>query len=317
MIAREPSRGGNGSEQFVDLFLSHLTDERGCSPHTIKAYGEDLSAFVTFLECRGDLSRFPKEIDRLVLRSFMADQTTKGTAKRTLGRRLSGLRTFYKFLMRRKLIENSPLDGIHNPKTPKSLPKCLTEDDVRKLVESVKGAGWMDVRDHALLELLYGAGVRVSELVGSNLEDFDRERGLLLVRGKGRKERMLPVGASATDAIKVWLLRRAEAAHGVSTLPAAATLPTSPLFVNRFGTRLDVRSVRRILVKRLHQAGLPPGATPHTLRHSYATHLLDRGADLRSVQELLGHSSLSTTQIYTHLTPARLKDVYEAAHPKA
>src|SRR5262245_33731761 len=130
MIAREPSRGGNGSEQFVDLFLSHLTDERGCSPHTIKAYGEDLSAFVTFLECRGDLSRFPKEIDRLVLRSFMADQTTKGTAKRTLGRRLSGLRTFYKFLMRRKLIDNSPLDGIHNPKTPKTLPKCLSEDEV-------------------------------------------------------------------------------------------------------------------------------------------------------------------------------------------
>jgi len=317
MIAREPSRGGNGSEQYVDLFLDHLSNERGCSPHTIKAYGEDLSAFVTFLECRGDLARFPKEIDRLVFRAFLADQTEKGTGKRTLGRRLSGLRSFYKFLMKRKIIVESPLDGIHNPKTPKSLPKCLSEDDVRKLVETVKGIGWMDVRDRALLELLYGAGVRVSELVGANLEDFDRDRGLLKVRGKGRKERMLPVGACATDSIKMWLVRRPEAAHGNTALPAANNLPTAPMFVNRFGTRLDVRSVRRILAKRLHQAGLPPGATPHTLRHSYATHLLERGADLRSVQELLGHSSLSTTQIYTHLTPSRLKDVYEAAHPKA
>jgi len=317
MIAREPSRGGSGSEQYLDLFLDHLSNERNCSPHTIKAYNEDLSAFVTFLECRGDLLRFPKEVDRLVFRAFLADQTEKGTGKRTLGRRLSGLRTFYKFLIKRKVLIESPMDGIHNPKTPKSLPKCLTEEDVRKLVETVRGSGWMDMRDRALLELLYGAGVRVSELVGANLEDFDKERGLLKVRGKGRKERMLPVGACATNAVRMWLQRRSEAAHGNVTLPAAVNIPTSPMFVNRFGTRLDVRSVRRILVKRLHQAGLPPGATPHTLRHSYATHLLERGADLRSVQELLGHSSLSTTQIYTHLTPSRLKDVYAAAHPKA
>ena len=317
MIAREPSRGGNGSEQFVDHFLSHLTDERGCSPHTVKAYTEDLSAFVTFLETRGDLDAFPHRIDRLILRAFMADQTTKGTSKRTLSRRLSGLRSFYKFLINRKLTATSPLDGIHNPKTPKTLPKFLTESEVRTLVESVKEAGWMDVRDRALLELLYGAGVRVSELVGSNLEDFDRERGLLLVRGKGKKERMLPVGTCAAHALGNWLIRRPEAASGRTDLPAAEQTPTAPVFVNRFGTRLDVRSVRRILEKRLASAGLPPGATPHTLRHSYATHLLERGADLRSVQELLGHASLSTTQIYTHITPSRLKDVYQTAHPKA
>jgi integrase/recombinase XerC len=317
MIAREPFRGGNGSEQYTALFLTHIADERGCSPHTVKAYNEDLSSFVTFIETRGDLLRFPKQIDRTHIRAFLADQAEKGTGKRTLGRRLSGLRSFYKFLIKRKIVESSPLDGIHNPKAARSLPKFLSETQVRTLVESAKGAHWMDVRDRALLELLYGAGVRVSELVGANVEDFDRERGLLLVRGKGKKERMLPVGTCAAEALNNWLVRRPEAAHGRADLPASQMIPTAPVFVNRFGTRLDVRSVRRILVKRLASAGLPPGATPHTLRHSYATHLLERGADLRSVQELLGHSSLSTTQIYTHVTPSRLKAVYDAAHPKA
>ena len=315
MIAREPARGG--AEDSVDLFLSHIANERGCSPHTVKAYAEDLSAFVTFIEMRGELGRFPNDVDRLLVRAFLGDQTAKGTGKRTLSRRLSGLRSFYKFLIKRKSIENSPLDGMHNPKTPKTLPKFLTESEVRRLVESIEGAGWMDIRDRALLELLYGAGVRVSELVGSNLEDFDAERGMLLVRGKGKKERMLPVGSCAAQSLKTWLIRRPDAANGRIGTPATENSPTTPVFVNRFGTRLDVRSVRRVLGKRLASAGLPPGATPHTLRHSYATHLLERGADLRSVQELLGHASLSTTQIYTHLTPSHLKDVYEAAHPKA
>ena len=317
MIEREPSRGGNGSEKFVDLFLTYLINERGCSPHTIKAYSEDLSAFVTFLEQKGDIVSFPQHVERNRLRAFLADQNSKGTSKRTLGRRLSGLRSFYKFMVKRKIVENSPLEGIHNPKMPRTLPKCLSESEVRTLVESVSGAHWLDARDRCILELLYGAGVRVSELVGSNLEDFDLQRGLLRVRGKGKKERMLPVGSCAMQALQGWLLRRPEAACGRVDVPASETIPTSPIFVNRFGTRLDVRSVRRILVKRLAEAGLPPGATPHTLRHSYATHLLERGADLRSVQELLGHASLSTTQVYTHLTPSRLKDIYLTAHPKA
>jgi integrase/recombinase XerC len=301
----------------VDLFLTYLTDERGCSPHTIRAYSEDLEAFLNFLDVRNETDVFPHRVDRLRLRAFLSDQTGKGVGKRTLSRRLSGLRSFYKFLIRRKLAESSPLDGMRNPKIPKTLPKFLTENDARKLIESVEGAHWMDVRDRALLELLYGAGVRVSELVGANLEDFSPERGLLLVRGKGKKERMLPTGTCAAQAINAWLLRRAEAANGRGDLPAAQNAPSAPIFVNRFGTRLDVRSVRRILGKRLVAAGLPLGATPHTLRHSYATHLLERGADLRCVQELLGHASLSTTQIYTHVTPSRLKDIYLAAHPKA
>jgi integrase/recombinase XerC len=314
MIAQEPSRGGNGSEQFIELFLSYLSSERGCSPHTTKAYAEDLSAFLAFVDARGELPRFPNRLDRLVIRGFLADQTEKGTGKRTLSRRLSGLRSFFKFLIKRKLVETSPLDGIHNPKTPKALPRCLSENDVKKLVETVNGAHWMDVRDRAILELLYGAGVRVSELVGANREDFDAERGLLLVRGKGRKERMLPVGNCATIAVRTWITRRPEVLRGKNV---GEDGPQSGIFINRFGTRLDVRSVRRIIAKRQEEAGLPPGITPHMLRHSYATHMLDHGADLRSVQELLGHSSLSTTQIYTHLTPSRLKSVYQAAHPKA
>ena len=314
MIALEPSRGGTGSEQFVELFLSYLASERGCSPHTTKAYAEDLSAFIHFVDERGERPRFPNRLDRLVIRGFLADQTEKGTGKRTLSRRLSGLRSFFKFLIKRKIVDASPLDGIHNPKTPKALPKCLTELDAKKLIETVSGAHWMDMRDRAILELLYGSGVRVSELVGANLEDFDMERGLLLVRGKGKKERMVPVGNCATIALRGWIARRPEVLLGKNV---GVDGPLSGIFINRFGTRLDVRSVRRIITKRQEEAGLPPGITPHTLRHSYATHLLDHGADLRSVQELLGHSSLSTTQIYTHLTPSRLKTVYLAAHPKA
>lgn len=304
-------------EGFVDLYLAHLRDERNASPHTLKAYAEDLAAFLGFLEGRKELPRFPHRIDRLVLRGFLADQTAKELSKRSLARRLAGLRGIYKFLLKRKLLEQSPLDGLRNPKLGRPLPKCLNESDVGQLLDAIKGTRWPDARDRAMLELCYGAGVRVSELVGVNLEDMDLDRGLLRVRGKGKKERLLPMGGSAVRAMAGWLLRRSEAAAMRPNAPAASNAGSAPVFANKWGTRLDVRSVRRILRKRLGEAGLPLNATPHTLRHSYATHLLDRGADLRSVQELLGHSSLSTTQVYTHLTPSRLKEIYAKAHPKA
>ncbi|MBI3829378.1 MAG: tyrosine recombinase XerC [Planctomycetes bacterium] len=304
-------------EGFVDLYLTHLRDERHASPHTLKAYAEDLGAFMNFMEGRKELARFPHQLDRLVVRSFLADQSAKQLGKRSLARRLAGLRGVYKFLLKRKLVERSPLDGIRNPKLGRGLPKYLNETDVAKLLDAIQGTRWPDARDLAMLELCYGAGVRVSELVGVNLEDMDLERGLLRVRGKGKKERLLPMGGSAVRAMAGWLLRRREAASLRPNAPAASRAGTAPVFANKWGTRLDVRSVRRILRKRLGEAGLSLNATPHTLRHSYATHLLDRGADLRSVQELLGHSSLSTTQVYTHLTPSRLKEIYAKAHPKA
>ena len=301
----------------MDLYLSHLREERDCSPHTVKSYAEDLTAFLTFLDQRNDLPRFPHQLDRLVLRAFLAAQAGGGLSKKSLARRLSALRGFYRFLLKRKLAQSSPLDGIRSPKLGRPLPAFLSEQDMEKLLESVNGARWADARDRALLELLYGAGVRVSELVGTNLEDAELDRGLLRVRGKGKKERLLPVGRSATRALAGWYLRRTEAGAGRARAPASSRDGGAPVFVNKWGTRLDVRSVRRILDKRLAAAGFPLGATPHTLRHSYATHLHDRGADLRSVQELLGHASLSTTQIYTHLTPSRLKEIYGKAHPKA
>jgi integrase/recombinase XerC len=312
----EPRLGPGTPEGWVDLFVTHLRDERGCSPLTVKAYAEDLAALLGFLEGRAELPRFPAQLDRLLLRAFLADQTAKGLGKRSLARRLSALRSFYKFLLKRKHLERSPLDGIRSPKQGRPLPKFLNENDVKRLLESVQGTGWLEVRDRAILELIYGAGLRVSELAGLNVDEVDAARGLVRAKGKGKKERLLPTGRCAAQALGEWLRHRGRVAlrrHGGSMKRDGA----APVFVNRFGTRLNVRSVRRLLDKRLILAGLPAGATPHTLRHSFATHLLDRGADLRSVQELLGHSSLSTTQIYTHLTPSRLKEIYASAHPKA
>ena len=308
-------RDARGPEYHVDLFLTHLSNERNCSPHTVKAYAEDLRCLVEFLDKRKELQRFPAHLDRLILRAFMAALNAQGLGKRSMARRLSALRSFYKFLARRKLVERSPLDGLRSPKLGRPLPKFLNENNVTNLLDSIQGRSWMDVRDRAILELLYGAGVRVSELAGVNDQDVDLNRGLVRARGKGKKERLLPMGRKATDAVRAWILHRTRVFVGKGK--SAPTGPTRPVFVNKFGTRLDVRSVRRLLDKRLTLAGLPLGATPHTLRHSYATHLLDRGADLRSVQELLGHASLTTTQIYTHLTPSRLKEIYQKAHPKA
>jgi len=317
MVTQAASPALEKAEALVEQFYAHLRDERNYSPLTIKAYAEDLSALLAYLETHGQLERFPEQIDRLAVRGFLAEQGTLGLGKRSLARRLSALRSLYKFLLRRGMVQASPLDGVHGPKLGRPLPKCLNENEMKTLLNAVQGPAWADARDLAILELLYGAGLRVSELSGINLEDLDLERGLLRVRGKGRKERLLPIGGCAQRALAGWLLRRGEAAAGRANVPAGSSAGGAALIVNRFGTRLDVRSVRRLLDKRLARAGLPKGATPHTLRHSYATHLLDRGADLRSVQELLGHASLATTQIYTHLTPTRLKEIYSKAHPKA
>jgi len=314
---RPPPVDGDGGDACVDQFLHHLRVERNYSPLTLKSYSEDLAALLVFLEGRGALERFPADLDRLLLRGFLADQTARGVGKRSLARRLSGLRSFYRFLQRRGILRESPLDGIRSPKLGRPLPKFLHESDVATLLDSINGVTWRDARDRALLELLYGAGIRVSEAAGANLEDCDLERGLLRARGKGRKERLLPIGQGAAQALGAWLRRRSEPGRRRATAAANRRDGGAPVFVNKLGGRLGDRGMRRILAKRLSEAGLPPNATPHTLRHSYATHMLDRGADLRSVQELLGHSSLTTTQVYTHLTPSRLKEVYEKAHPKA
>jgi integrase/recombinase XerC len=292
---------------FVAQFIEYLRDERECSPHTVKAYAESMRYLVDFLNRRNELAKFPALLDRSDFRGFLVALSGQGLGRRSLGRVLSALRCFYAFLMRVKIVEASPLEGLSAPKLGRPLPKCLGESDVLRLLESASGVSWHDRRDGAILEVLYGSGIRVSELVGLSLKDLDLSRGLLRVCGKGKKERLVPAGRQATRAMRGWLkLRRIpESVYGRSPRPA---------FVNRLGTRIDVRSVHRMLAKRAELAGLPPVA-PHTLRHSFATHLLDRGADLRTIQELLGHAHLTTTEIYTHLTISGLKEVYRQAHP--
>lgn len=321
-------------DEYVDRFLLHLRQEKNRSPLTVKSYAEDLNAFLTFMAEEKMTSRFPHQVDRRLIRSFLSAQLEgkrtagetgrrrgkNGVKARTLARRLSALRSFYKFLLRRKWIEYLPLEGMKSPKLGRSLPRVLSIADATRLLDTLKekrSGHWREVRDWALLELLYGAGLRVSEAVALSLGDLDLSETLVRVYGKGRRERLIPTGSCAAEALGLWLLRRAEAGELRKGSPATDTGPEAPVFVNRFGKRLSDRGVRRSLKKRLAEAGLPTTASPHTLRHSFATHLLDRGADLRIIQELLGHSSLNATQIYTHLTPARLKEVYKKAHPKA
>ncbi len=293
----------------VTAFLDHLKVERNASPNTVKSYEDDLTQFCLFLDESQGLEpdeADPTEADAKRLRRYSAWLNGKGYAASTVARRLASLRSFYRFQRRQGTMTADPSGGLRNPKQPQRLPKMLRVEDVIRLLDTIATDTALGVRDRAMFETLYGGGLRVSELVGLNLEDVDVEEFLVRVRGKGRRERLCPIGPMAASWIGRWMaLREPE----VSGEPA--------VFLNRFGTRLTSRSVGRLLEDHLLGLGLDPGASPHTLRHSFATHLLDRGADLRSVQELLGHRSLSTTQIYTHITRERLQDAYRKAHPRA
>jgi len=293
----------------VAAFLNHLKVERNASPHTVRSYENDLLQFCQFLgELQGvDPSEAdPTEADAKRLRRFSAWLGGRGYAPGTVARRLAGLRSFYRYQRRQGAVATDPSGGLRNPKQPKRLPKMLRVEEVIRLLDAIATDTAFGVRDRAMFETLYGGGLRVGELVGLNVDDLDRDQQLVRVRGKGRRERLSPIGAMADRWIGHWLAVREPKLPGERAL-----------FLNRFGTRLSARSVGRLLEEHLTGLGLDPGASPHTLRHSFATHLLDRGADLRSVQELLGHRSLSTTQIYTHVTRERLHDAYNAAHPRA
>ncbi len=226
-----------------------------------------------------------------------------------MARKLATLRSFFKFCNRRSMTANNPMITIRTPKQDKRLPKFMSEEQMTKLLQTPRDADVLGARDKAMLECMYSTGIRVSELVGLNMEDIDFTGLVIRVRGKGRKERIAPMGQSALASIQKYLAMRGGAVKDA--------LPTGAMFINKHGQRLSTRSVRRKLDKYLIEAGLDPDISPHTLRHSFATHMLNHGADLRSVQELLGHQSLSTTQIYTHLTTSRVKQVYDAAHPRA
>ncbi|MCC7084584.1 MAG: tyrosine recombinase XerC [Pirellulales bacterium] len=295
----------------ISRFLQFLQVERNASDLTIKSYREDLDHLATFLaEASGGNSPAAEAITTLDLRGYVAALHEAGYAKTTIARRLASMRSFFRFGQRDGWTKANPAKPLRNPRKPRDLPHFLSSDDVGKLLEAPLANRPFGLRDRAMLETMYSAGLRVSELVGLNDDDIDQSAGIMRVRGKGRKERLAPVGSYAHQAIERWLQKR----HLAESLKKS---PSPPIFTNKFGKRLTTRSVGRLLEKHIETAGLDRRTTPHTLRHSFATHLLDRGADIRSVQELLGHKSLGTTQIYTHLTTANLRKVYEKAHPRA
>jgi integrase/recombinase XerC len=288
-------------------FLRRLEQERNYSPHTLRAYRKDLEEFVAFL---GVGAAGLPAVTRVQLRSFLAHLHSRRLGKQTIMRKLAALRSFYRFLCREGKARTNPMLGLRTPRREKRLPNVLSVEQVARLMETASGNDAAALRDRAILETLYSSGIRVGELVSLKVSDVDFSAEVVTVMGKRRKERVCPLGSYALKALEAWLAQR-----GIPVVRAPQC--REPLFLNLRGTRLTDRSVARMLSRRLAEANLSARASPHTLRHSFATHLLDRGADLRSVQELLGHASLSSTQIYTHLSAERLKQVYDKAHPRA
>jgi integrase/recombinase XerC len=287
-----------------------LRVERGASPHTLKGYREDLHALAEYLADGEGQSPAPGSITTNELRGFLSALHEAGYAKTSISRRLASVRSFLKFGQREGWAKSNPAKALRNPRKSRKLPHFLTTDEVGKLLAAPKGEAAASIRDRAILETAYSAGLRVSELVGLNDGDLDFPAGIARIRGKGKKERLSPIGSYAARALKCWL--------GIRKLHDREKKGReAPVFTNKFGTRLTTRSVARMLEKYLKETGLDQRTSPHTLRHSFATHLLDRGADIRSVQELLGHKSLVTTQIYTHVSTANLRAAYEKAHPRA
>lgn len=291
-------------------FLKHLIDEKNSSEHTTKAYRDDLTQAINYFRTQLGKDAGIRQVSTRTIRGFLAHLHEQGLSKSTISRRLAAVRSWFKYLCRQSELATSPAEGVRGPKKDKKLPKFLTEETTDKVLHSPDQEEQSGPRDHAILETIYSAGLRVSECVQLNLDDVNLDDNVLLVRGKGKKERLAFLGDSARKAIEEWLEERKK-------LLQAKGKETDALFINKFGTRLTTRSVGRLLAKYLRQLGLTGQASPHTLRHSFATHLLDRGAEIRSVQELLGHRSLTTTQIYTHLTTQRLQESYKKAHPRA
>lgn len=298
-------------EEAAAEFLRSLALEKNASDLTVKSYREDLTQAIEFFRTKYEGHKLkPDQITSRHLRAFTVWLSEQQYARTTIARRIAAVRTWFKFLCRQGAVATNPADGLRPPRQDKKLPHFLSETELDKLLKVPSADEPMGLRDRAILELLYSAGLRVSELTGLNLSDLDLDDGIATIRGKGKKERLAFLGSVALKALKTWLGAR----EGVL---AERQKRTEAVFLNKNGTRLTSRSVGRLLEKYLAQAGLDPRTSPHTLRHSFATHLLDRGADIRSVQELLGHSSLATTQIYTHVTTQRLKDHYDKAHPRA
>jgi integrase/recombinase XerC len=289
----------------VAAFVQYLERERNASPHTLKAYQIDLEQFTAHL--REELGRdpHPEDVDHLLIRSFLARLHREGVQKSSAGRKLAALRTFFRYLCREGRLSRNPARALLSPRAPRRIPAHLEQNEIGEVL-AVPGDDDAALRNRALLEMLYATGVRCAELVGLDLEAVDLEGRMIRVLGKGRKERLVPFGQAARAALEAYLPARARCRP-----------KTDAVFVNARGGRLTDRSLRRILDAQLRRVALARHASPHTVRHSFATHLLERGADLRVIQELLGHASLSTTQKYTHVNAQHLLSVYKKAHPRA
>ncbi|NBO92037.1 MAG: tyrosine recombinase [Planctomycetia bacterium] len=312
--------------EIVD-FLQHLSVEKNASAYTIKSYREDLTQAIDFFISQlGDPQAKPRQVSTRHVRAFVA-HLSEQYARSTIARRLAAVRSWFRFLCRQGILVTNPAMSVRGPRQQKHLPVVLDDTQIVKLIEATSNHATelasspnspknlqpsllaLNLRDRAILETLYSGGVRVGELVALDLNDLDLDAGFATVRGKGRKERLALLGPQAVEALKTWLASRG------AVSPRASS--QSAVFLNKFGTRLTTRSVARLLEKYVATSGVGGDTTPHTLRHTFATHLLDAGADIRSVQELLGHKSLGTTQIYTHVSTQRLRESYDKAHPRA
>lgn len=302
-------------EKNIRAFVAFLKDERGASSETIRAYHSDLRQFLAFASSKrpaGAAPLKPLDVDPMLVREYLYWLDRRQEQKSSMARKLAALRTFYRYLNRDKTRRVNPAAEVRTPKLPQRLPRVLTKDDANALMEFPEGDGLAARRDRAILETLYSTGARVSELVGMNRADLDLKEGLVRLRGKGRKERIVPIGDVAVEAIKDYL---ASLPHHPPPVMRHAE-QGQPVFRNHRGRRLTARSVARFVAR--YSAQLAGGrVSPHALRHSFATHLLDEGADLRAIQEMLGHASLATTQKYTHVAMDQLMKVYDQAHPRA
>jgi integrase/recombinase XerC len=301
-------------EDLIEQYGAHLRVERNLSRHTLRNYLSDLKQFRRFLLekefCQDKEKKISvREVDLLIIRAYLG-MLAKVCRRSSIGRKLAALKGFFRFLAREQLIACDPVSTIATPKQEKPLPAFLSVDDVFRLLGTRQGIGILEVRDRAILEVLYSTGVRVSELVGLNWSDIDSQLGIIRVIGKGSKERIIPIGEMALQALRDYGMEQEQKLRRKSKGEA-------PVFLNRRGGRITTRSVARIVEKRLRTAGIPIRVGPHGLRHTFATHLLNSGADLRVIQELLGHASLSTTQRYTHVNLDQLTAVYDRAHPRA
>ncbi len=308
------SRNNVPLRELCGAFGEYLSTVRDLSPHTVTAYVRDVRQFAAWAKSVRGAEPRPVEVDHILLRSFLGTLRRRGYAPRTVGRKLASLRAFWRWMLGAGVVDEDPASLLHTPRTPRRLPVFLSRaemDAALRTAGPAAGTDFASVRARALIEFLYSTGIRLSELTGLDCNAVDPEERTVRVSGKGRKERIVPVGQMALDALETWLGSRA------GLLSRTGRRDETALWLNRRGERLSPRGVQRIVRAELRQVSERARLSPHVIRHSFATHLLDAGADLRAVQELLGHESLSTTQIYTHLTTDRLKEVYRQAHPRS